>query len=288
MEPEGYAVNAAGNARGILAKAEVAAHAAGVECSSETVTSDRPYQAILDAADRRGCDLIFMSSHGRRGLRDLFLGSQTQKVISNTRLPVLVATVESNQDSLQMEDAIGIVQNEHRAMAAVTCALAQLVADERARSESVDPSIVKRILTYIREIPVALHHPKEESYLFDRLTKRTEAARDVIATLQEQHKNEPDLIRDLENSLANWEIDRLQGLEQFSLAVNRYKDMLFAHIGLEEREIIPLARKHLLEEDWQKISLAFSTNGDPRFDEMVEAKYKKLFSEIINRADMRI
>ena len=103
-----------------------------------------------------------------------------------------------------------------------------------------------------------------------------------------QSKTTIELLALLENSLANWEIDRLQGLEQFSLAVNRYKDMLFAHIGLEEREIIPLARKHLLEEDWQKISLAFSINGDPRFDEMVEAKYKKLFSEIINRADMRI
>ena len=63
----------AGEARAILAKAEVVAREAGVAYESVAVTSNRPYEAILDAAEARGCDLVFMASHGRRGDDELFL-----------------------------------------------------------------------------------------------------------------------------------------------------------------------------------------------------------------------
>ena len=70
---------------------EKAAQAAGVRCKVEHVTSDYPADAILEAAKRNRCDLIFLSSHGRRGLRTTsLLGSQTQKVLSVSRVPVLV------------------------------------------------------------------------------------------------------------------------------------------------------------------------------------------------------
>jgi nucleotide-binding universal stress UspA family protein len=68
---------------------EIAA-AAGVPSSSESVVNDVPYEAIIAAAERHGCDLIFMSSHGRRGLGGFLLGSQTQRVLTHSPLPVLV------------------------------------------------------------------------------------------------------------------------------------------------------------------------------------------------------
>src|SRR5664279_5323325 len=52
---------------------------AGVECSKMTLTSDLPYEAIIEAATQCDCDLIFMASHGRRGLSALLLGSETNK-----------------------------------------------------------------------------------------------------------------------------------------------------------------------------------------------------------------
>lgn len=73
-----------------LGAVEAAARKAGVRCEGLTVTSDFPADAILAAAKKRGCDLIFMSSHGRRGLSGVLLGSQTQKVLAEGRLPVLV------------------------------------------------------------------------------------------------------------------------------------------------------------------------------------------------------
>lgn len=67
-----------------------AARAAGVRCHTVSVTDDYPADAILAQAKKRGCDLIFMASHGRRGLRGVLLGSETQKVLAGSGLPVLV------------------------------------------------------------------------------------------------------------------------------------------------------------------------------------------------------
>lgn len=63
---------------------------AGVECSTLSATSDIPYEAIIDAADKSGCDLIFMASHGRRGISGFLLGSETNKVLTHSKVPVLV------------------------------------------------------------------------------------------------------------------------------------------------------------------------------------------------------
>ena len=64
--------------------------AAGVQVDKLSLTSDIPYQAIIDAATQAGCDLIFMASHGRRGFTALLLGSETNKVLTHSKIPVLV------------------------------------------------------------------------------------------------------------------------------------------------------------------------------------------------------
>jgi nucleotide-binding universal stress UspA family protein len=66
------------------------ARAADVACEAEHVTSDFPADAILETAKRRKCDLIFMASHGRRGLSAVLLGSETQKVLTHSKIPVIV------------------------------------------------------------------------------------------------------------------------------------------------------------------------------------------------------
>jgi nucleotide-binding universal stress UspA family protein len=63
---------------------------AGVPCDTVCETSDHPYDAILKAAEARHCDLIVMTSHGRKGLAAVLLGSETRKVLTHTRIPVLV------------------------------------------------------------------------------------------------------------------------------------------------------------------------------------------------------
>ena len=67
-----------------------AAEKAGVSCDTDYVTSNHPYEMIINAAEKKGCDLIMMASHGRRGVQGLLIGSETQKVLTHTKIPVLV------------------------------------------------------------------------------------------------------------------------------------------------------------------------------------------------------
>ena len=66
------------------------AKAAGVRCKSIVSPSGLPYEKIIAAARREKCDLIFMASHGRRGLSSVLLGSETAKVLTHSKIPVLV------------------------------------------------------------------------------------------------------------------------------------------------------------------------------------------------------
>ncbi|MEB3331895.1 MAG: universal stress protein [Synechococcaceae cyanobacterium] len=74
----------------LLASACTIAAAAGVPCDSDSSANPVIHEAIIEAAASHGCDLIFMASHGRRGLAGLLLGSETQRVLTHTSLPVLV------------------------------------------------------------------------------------------------------------------------------------------------------------------------------------------------------
>jgi nucleotide-binding universal stress UspA family protein len=80
----------AGRAKKILSSVKDAAKTAGVKCDVIVATSDTPYEMIIDQATRFKCDLIVMASHGRRGLQGVLLGSETQKVLTHSKIPVLV------------------------------------------------------------------------------------------------------------------------------------------------------------------------------------------------------
>ncbi|WP_338770543.1 universal stress protein [Massilia sp. METH4] len=71
-------------------KVATACAAAGVPFEGIVSNSHTPYKDIVDAADKHNCDIILMASHGRGGLSKLLLGSETQKVLAHTTLPVLV------------------------------------------------------------------------------------------------------------------------------------------------------------------------------------------------------
>lgn len=88
--PEKFAEMAEKQASEILAGHEAEAKAAGVTCAASSSVSDIPYEAIIAAAEQAGADLIFMASHGRRGISGLLLGSETQKVLTHSKIPVLV------------------------------------------------------------------------------------------------------------------------------------------------------------------------------------------------------
>jgi nucleotide-binding universal stress UspA family protein len=85
-----YSKLAAQDADKILNEVANKAKAAGVECKTSYSIAAAPWEAILDAAKKNKCDAIVMASHGRRGISAVLLGSETQKVLTHGKLPVIV------------------------------------------------------------------------------------------------------------------------------------------------------------------------------------------------------
>lgn len=73
-----------------LEKIEAAARAAGLKYQGSVTMADAPYAGIISAAKKGKCDLIYMASHGRSGLSGVLLGSETHKVLTHSKIPVLV------------------------------------------------------------------------------------------------------------------------------------------------------------------------------------------------------
>ncbi len=77
-------------AAGRVKAVQAAASAAGLVCEGSTVEALHPWEAILETAKQKGCDLVVMASHGRRGMAALLIGSETSRVLTHSPLPVLV------------------------------------------------------------------------------------------------------------------------------------------------------------------------------------------------------
>lgn len=284
MSPSGFDEKAPGNALAVLARAESEARMAKLAFTSIARTTDRPYEGILDVASEQGCDLIFMASHGTRGLKGLLMGSQTRKVLEHARIPVLVASTESNVVSPEMETALAIVQGEHRSMGAVMHGLRHLLADARISGEPIDADLLRSIVFYFKNFTEALHHPKEDAYLFDRLKARSSDAHEVLAVLHTQHAEEGGFIKALDAAVdAYVAAPAAERLEALAEAADRYAERLWEHMSLEEKFVLPACRQHLKSADWAEIASAFQSNSDPRFDEGRKEGFDKLFLRLVSQ-----
>ncbi len=88
--PAHYKVRMQEHAEDTLGAVARAAQAANVACETVSVEHEHTYQAIIDIATSKACDLIVMASHGRRGISAIVLGSETVKVLTHSKIPVLV------------------------------------------------------------------------------------------------------------------------------------------------------------------------------------------------------
>ncbi len=284
LSPEAFAAAAAGEANAILAKALAAAGAFGLRCDGVSRTGARPYELILELAAEKGCDLIFMASHGRRGLRSLVVGSQTGKVLAHSTLPVLVASVESNAGGTAADAAIGIIKDEHRAIAAVINGLRRVAGRLRAPGEGVpDLDLLAQMMRYIQAFPETLHHPKEEQFLFSRLARRSADTAGLIATLAQEHRD---------GSLQVAQIDALIDAARrgeacraaLAEAIEGFVDAQWRHLSAEEKLILPEARRALSDEDWRDIEAAFRHNDGLRVGSERDEAFRQMFARLMNMA----
>jgi nucleotide-binding universal stress UspA family protein/hemerythrin-like domain-containing protein len=277
--PEDFAYSFQGRARELLTKAESAARAQGVTSAVASSVSDSPYRAIIAAATKAKCDLIFMASHGRRSNMGMMLGSQTLKVLMNSEIPVLVSSTKNPPVPAL---AIGIIRDEHRSLAAVLHAWLHLGNTSLAAGGTpLDHQLLRAMVHYIKAFPVALHHPKETEYLFARLRERTVEFNAELDELDRQHERDHEMVEQLEASVESYCAGKL-AVAELDAAVNRYAHFMWEHMGREESVILPAAQRELTAEDWNALSEAFSHNQDPRFGGSTDAEFRHLFSRIVN------
>jgi nucleotide-binding universal stress UspA family protein len=90
IAPRNYKEIKEKEAKKALAVVKIEAETSGVQSSTLSLTADQPWRAVISTARSKHCDLIVMASHGRSGLSALLLGSETAKVLTHSKIPVLV------------------------------------------------------------------------------------------------------------------------------------------------------------------------------------------------------
>lgn len=179
-----------------------------------------------------------------------------------------------------MQIALRIIYDEHRSISAVLSGLktlARMAGEGELRPEF---KAFRAMIYYIDAFPERMHHPKEDEVLFARLLRRRPDARALIDALQAEHVKARQLVRDLEQSLLEFEQTWPKGADRFNAAIEAYAEFHWQHMNKEERELMPLAQQSLLPEDWDAIAAAFAGNEDPIAD-LREKDFAALFQRIV-------
>ncbi len=180
--------------------------------------------------------------------------------------------------------AIGIIQDEHRSLAAVLHGMLYLVRDIREHGSAPNFDLLGAMVYYIDAFPERYHHPKEDQYLFRFLRQRCPETGPVLDRLEREHRIGAQKIRDLEQALERYHQGGAPEFAAFADAVTAYANFHWDHMRTEENEVLPRAREHLRAEDWEEIDAAFTGHGNPLFGAGAEAQYESLFRRIVNLA----
>lgn len=180
--------------------------------------------------------------------------------------------------------ALTIIHDEHRSLGAVLHGLRFLTKEALNKGSELDFKLMWAMIYYMDAFSQRLHDPREEAYLFAKLKERTHEADEIIARLEQQHADSAEHLRKMELMLGQLEAGVPGSLEAFATVVEQQTEEARQHMQLEEKTVIPLAKKYLTTEDWIGIAEAFGEHGDPRFGEKPEHEFRDLFSKIVNLA----
>jgi len=180
--------------------------------------------------------------------------------------------------------AIAIIHDEHRTLAAVLHGMLYLVRDIRLRGTPPNFPVFDAMVHYIDTFQDRYHHPKEDAYVFRLLRLRHAASGPLIARLEDEHRAGAEKIRVLEQALTRYRSGGAVEFPAFAEAVQSYASFHWDHMRAEEEELLPRSREHLTADDWREIDAAFSGNADPLVGASAGADYEALFRRIVNLA----
>ncbi len=180
--------------------------------------------------------------------------------------------------------ALRIIRDEHRTLASVLHGVRYLVGEIRGGRAAPDFRLLGAMLYYIDTFPERFHHPKEDAYLFRLLRLRCQQAIPVIDRLEAEHRAGHDRIRELILALTRYQQGGATEFYAFEELAETYVAFEFAHMRLEETELMPLAERFLMAEDWAEIDRAFLDHDDPLFGIEAGDRFRELFHRIVNLA----
>jgi branched-chain amino acid transport system ATP-binding protein len=180
--------------------------------------------------------------------------------------------------------AIRIIRAEHRSLAAVLDGMIYLVHQIRDRGAEPDFNLLGAMIYYFDTVPERFHHPKEDEYLFHRLRLRHPDAVPLLERLKSEHRAGAEKIRTLALALTRYQQGGAAEFSNFMAAVEAYATFQWKHMGTEEKEVLPLAEKHLTAPDWKVIDAAFLGHTDPMLGAKAGIEYDALFDRIFKLA----
>src|SRR5512144_1229921 len=140
-----------------------------------------------------------------------------------------------------MPDAIRIIEDEHRSLAAVLNGLCTVAREIGAGRLEPDPDLLQAMIDYVREFPERLHHPKEDEQLFRLVRLRAPELAQVLDRLGQEHVRGGELLEQVGAALRRFRDGELP-FEPLGQAIQAYAELEWSHMGTEEREVLPAAR----------------------------------------------
>lgn len=180
--------------------------------------------------------------------------------------------------------AIGVLFAEHRSLAAVLRGMLYLVRDIGLRGTAPTFDVLGAMVYYIDAFPERFHQPKEDAYLFRLLALRCADATPLIDRLQAEHRVGAEKIRALDHALERYRRGGPAEFAAFAQTVQAYAAFHWDHMRTEEDRLVPLARRHLLAQDWDEIDAAFAGHSDPLFGATIRNGYEQMFRTVVNLA----
>ncbi|WP_418648016.1 hemerythrin domain-containing protein [Thauera butanivorans] len=185
-------------------------------------------------------------------------------------------------------EAMRILMDEHQSLAAIIHAIRYMIKEIGEGRLEPDHKLLKAMVEYLDAYPEKRHHPKEDEFLFGPLRARTQEGAEVLAHLEREHAEADARIKTLEAALARYQSGEVGGFEAFSEAFDAYAEFYRLHMMTEEREVLPLIRKHFTAEDWEKANAGFIAD-DPLSGTRATARtgeedFAQIFSRLVAAA----
>jgi nucleotide-binding universal stress UspA family protein len=237
----------------LLARAEAAARAQGVPCSSAVAVAvagsveEGSFETIAKAARQHDCDLICMAT-GAPGAQALASGTPDA-----AGLPVLMCATDRRP---AVEAAIGFLLGAHRALADELHEWLDLFQAAGSQGSVPGATTLREIAAWLRGRQARRLRPEAETSLFSRLRERTSVVSAELDELERLHRRDEELLDELAQ-MAGQNPQSGTTAKQLERALSAYALFAWEWMGREQGVILPAARRYLNDADWMEIHLEF-------------------------------